>query len=110
MNQGVGLKDGSKASAREGSENVRAHVIIEGRVQGVLFRHYTKEMASKYRLKGWVKNRYDGSVEAVFEGDKEKVNQMIQWCHQGPSQAKVTNVHETWEDYRGEFADFSIDY
>ncbi len=104
------MKDDPKLSERAEMENVRAHVVIEGRVQGVLFRHHTREIAAKYRLKGWVKNRHDGSVEAVFEGDKEKVNQMIQWCRRGPSQAKVTKVHETWEEYHGEFADFSIDY
>ncbi len=91
-------------------ENARAHVIIEGRVQGVFFRYHTQELAIRLGLKGWVKNRWDGCVEAVFEGDREKVNQIIQWCHLGPSQAKVTKVHHTWEDYREEFKDFSISY
>ena len=53
-------------------ENVRAHLIIEGRVQGVFFRHHTQEMAVRLGLKGWVKNRQDGSVEAVFEGDRKR--------------------------------------
>jgi len=91
-------------------ENVRVHVIIEGRVQGVLFRHHTQEVASRLGLKGWVKNRPDGNVEAIFEGNPEKVNQIIRWCHQGPSQAKVTKVRQMWEDYRGEFNDFSVSY
>jgi acylphosphatase len=91
-------------------EKVRARVIIEGRVQGVFFRSHTEEMAFTLRLKGWVRNRRDGTVEAVFEGDKDRVDQMIQWCHRGPSGARVTKVHLTGEEYTGEFEDFSICY
>ncbi len=92
------------------TENRRARVIIEGTVQGVLFRHRTREEALKLRLKGWVKNRRDGSVEAVFEGEKEKVEQILKWCHRGPSAARVTEVHTIGEDYTGAFEDFSIHY
>ena len=91
-------------------ENARAHVTIEGRVQGVFFRYHTQEMAIRLGLKGWVKNRPDGNVEAVLEGEKGRIDHMIQWCHRGPSQANVTEVHQVWEDYRGEFNDFSIRY
>jgi acylphosphatase len=91
-------------------DKVRARVIIEGRVQGVFFRHHTQEMAYQLGLKGWVKNRRDGRVEAVFEGDKEKVDQIIQWCHLGPSEARVTKVYLNWENHTGEFDDFAISY
>jgi len=91
-------------------EKVRIRVIVEGRVQGVFFRHHTQETAFELGVKGWVKNRRDGRVEAVFEGDQERVEQIIQWCHRGPSEAKVTKVHLTWEIYTGEFEDFSITY
>jgi acylphosphatase len=91
-------------------EKVRARVIIEGRVQGVFFRYRTQEMADQLDLKGWVKNRRDGRVEAVFEGDKDRVDQIIQWCHQGPPEARVTKVHLNWEEYAGEFEDFAINY
>jgi len=91
-------------------EKVRARVIIEGRVQGVFFRHHTQEMASKLNVKGWVKNRWDGNVEALFEGDREKVDQIVQWCHRGPSNAMVRKVNLSWEDYTGEFKNFSITY
>ena len=91
-------------------EKVRARAIIEGRVQGVFFRHHTQEMAFKLGVKGWVKNRRDGNVEAVFEGDNEKVDQVIQWCHRGPPEARVMKVHLNWEDYTGEFEDFAINY
>lgn len=91
-------------------ERARAHVMIEGRVQGVFFRAHTQEMARRFDVKGWVRNRRDGSVEALFEGDKEKVEQMIAWCHRGPSEARVTKVLVNWEAYKGEFDDFSIRY
>ena len=91
-------------------EKGRARVIVEGRVQGVFFRNHTQEMASKLGVTGWVKNRRDGSVEAVFEGDRDRVDQMIQWCHRGPSEARVTKVHSAWENYTGEFEDFSVNY
>ncbi len=91
-------------------DKVRARVIIEGRVQGVFFRHHTQEEAYKLGVKGWVRNRRDGSVEALFEGDKKNVDQIIQWCYRGPSQARVTSVRTTWENYTGEFEDFSINY
>jgi len=89
---------------------VRARVIIEGRVQGVFFRHHTEETALRLGVKGLVKNRRDGSVEAIFEGDQERVDQIIQWCHRGPSEAGVKNVRVTWEDYAGEFEDFYVTY
>ena len=91
-------------------EKVRARVVVEGRVQGVFFRNHTKETASRLGVSGWVKNRRDGCVEAVFEGDREKVDQIIQWCHQGPSGARVRNVSVTWGNYTGEFENFNVTY
>jgi len=61
-------------------------------------------------VKGWVRNCPDGRVEAVFEGDKESVERIIQWCRRGPSEAEVENVRVEWEDYTGEFETFSIRY
>ena len=91
-------------------DKARASVIVEGRVQGVFFRHHTQGMAFRLGVKGWVRNRRDGSVEAVFEGDRDRVDQIIQWCHRGPSEASVKNVSVTWENYTGEFDDFSVTY
>jgi len=91
-------------------EKVRARVIVEGRVQGVFFRHHTQEAAFRFGVKGWVKNRRDGRVEALFEGDKDRVDQIIQWCRRGPSEARVTEVYVNWEVYTGEFEDFSVTY
>ncbi|MCK4485203.1 MAG: acylphosphatase [Desulfobacterales bacterium] len=89
---------------------VRAHVIIQGMVQGVFFRAHTRDEAKTYNLTGWVKNRRDGGVEAIFEGREKDVKKVIDWCHKGPPWAHVTDVHVDWEDHTGEFQDFSIAY
>ena len=71
---------------------IRAHLFITGRVQGVFFRACTREEAQKRKLTGWVRNLYDGRVEAVFEGQEEAVQSMISWCHSGPPHAVVNDV------------------
>ncbi len=86
----------------------RIHVFISGRVQGVFFRAYTRDKAQALELTGWVKNCCDGSVEAVFEGEKEKLAQMLAWCYQGSPYSKVDNVQVNWQEYTGEFELFSI--
>ena len=91
-------------------KNVKAHVRISGRVQGVCYRMETRRAAERYGVTGWVKNRDDGSVEAVFEREEEGVNSIIEWCRQGPSNALVRNVCIKWEDYVGEFRSFDITY
>ena len=91
-------------------EKVRARVIIEGKVQGVFFRHHTQKTAARFGPTGWVRNRRDGTVEALFEGEMEAVNQIIQWCQQGPPQAKVTGLRQVREAYQGEFKDFTVRY
>jgi acylphosphatase len=89
---------------------VRAHVIVSGRVQGVYFRSATREEAAMRGIRGWVRNLPDGRVEAVFEGEKEIVDQMLDFCQSGPANAKVSSVEVTWADYTGEFKDFFIRY
>ncbi len=91
-------------------EAVRAHLIISGLVQGVFYRASARSVANKLGLKGWVKNRYDGKVEAMVEGDRGDVQKFINWCHQGPPGARVTSVEVEWSDATGEFKDFSIRY
>jgi len=80
----------------------RAHVVVTGRVQGVFFRAETRDRARSLGLGGWVRNNGDGSVEAVFEGDEERVESMVEWCRRGPAYAKVENVQVAWEDPRSE--------
>ena len=91
-------------------EKVRVHVSIDGRVQGVFFRANTREEAYSLDLSGWVKNCLDGRVEAVFEGERDKVEQVLKWCQKGPSGAMVRNVEVNWEEATGEFDSFSIEY
>lgn len=90
--------------------NVRAHVIISGRVQGVFFRAHTRDFAEKFGVRGWVKNRPDGKVEALFEGDDEDVKAIIDWCRDGPPGAGVSDVDVRWDDYKGELKGFEIVY
>ena len=68
------------------------HVLIHGRVQGVSFRAWTQHLAELHGLKGWVRNRQDGSVEAVFSGPADLVEVMVKACHQGPAGALVETV------------------
>lgn len=88
----------------------RAHVVVSGVVQGVFFRANTQERAQALGLGGWVRNTPEGGVEAVFEGDKEKIEQAIAFCRQGPRGASVEDIKVTWEDYKGEFGGFEIRY
>ncbi|MBI5587779.1 MAG: acylphosphatase [Deltaproteobacteria bacterium] len=85
---------------------VRAHLIIEGLVQGVFFRATTADVAKKHGVFGWVKNNPDGSVEAMIEGREEDVKKVIGFCRIGPPRARVDRVDVRWEDYRDEFDDF----
>lgn len=88
----------------------RAHLMISGRVQGVFFRSYTEKAARERGIKGWVMNTRDGRVEAILEGEKEQVEDMIRWCHQGSPMANVYGVNVDWQDYTGEFQDFGVRY
>ncbi|MBS7655436.1 acylphosphatase [Candidatus Bathyarchaeota archaeon] len=87
---------------------VRAHVFVSGLVQGVFFRWETRKNALKHNVKGWVRNLWDGRVEAVFEGEEEDVKKMIKFCEKGPPEAKVENIEVKWEKYKGEYATFEI--
>lgn len=87
---------------------VAIHVYISGRVQGVNYRYSTVQQAQKLGLTGWVKNLYDGRVEALFEGEEEIVEKMLSWCHEGPPMAYVTKVETFKKEYTGEFNTFSV--
>jgi len=88
----------------------RAHVYVSGLVQGVFFRHETRKHALRFGVSGWVRNRPDGRVEAMFEGEKESVERMIEFCKRGPPGAEVQDVEVYWEPWKGEFQDFRIAY
>lgn len=80
----------------------RALVQIRGRVQGVGFRYSVLSRARSLELSGWVRNRSDGSVEAAFEGDDERVRSMVDWCRHGPPGAHVRSIDVEWEEPEGE--------
>lgn len=83
---------------------------MSGRVQGVLFRSETRYEASRRHVNGWVQNLSDGRVEAVFEGEKDDVDRLIEFCRRGSFGARVTKVDVQWEDYTGEFRGFEVHY
>jgi acylphosphatase len=85
----------------------RAEVRITGFVQGVFFRAEASNRARSLGLAGWVRNAPDGSVEAVFEGDADKVESMVEWSRRGPRGAHVDDVEVDWGEPRGE-PEFSV--
>jgi len=91
-------------------EKLRAHVFVSGKVQGVFYRENTRKKAEKLEVSGWVKNLRDGRVEAVFEGSKPYVEEMVNWARKGPIWAKVEALDVVWEDFTGQFASFEIRY
>jgi acylphosphatase len=80
---------------------IRRRVVVHGRVQGVFFRDTTRRMARSRGLAGWVRNRPDGTVEAVFEGEPDAVQSMADWCGQGPRGASVERVELADEEPEG---------
>jgi acylphosphatase len=89
---------------------VRAHVFISGIVQGVFFRQKTKQQAENRDVLGWVRNLYDGRVEAVFEGEEEDVKALVDFCRKGPRGAVITNVDVAFERFAGEFRNFKVTF
>ena len=87
---------------------VRAHVFIDGRVQGVFFRDSTRREAERRGLTGWVRNCPDGRVEAVLEGEQEQVARLVEWCGHGPPGAQVRRLEVDWQEYVGEFHSFRL--
>jgi acylphosphatase len=90
--------------------NVRANLIISGEVQGVFFRANTRDKAVDLGLKGWVRNLVDGRVEVVAEGERERIEQLIEFCREGSPGAEVEDIEIKWEKAKNEFAGFDIRY
>jgi len=86
----------------------RVKVLVSGRVQGVFFRARTMQEAVRQSVNGLVRNLPDGRVEAVFEGEKEAVDRMVDFCREGPRGAVVLGVDVKWEPFTSEFKDFKI--
>lgn len=88
----------------------RAHFIVHGRVQGVCYRMRASDEALRLGLTGWVRNRRDGTVEIVAEGDDKALSEFLAWCRQGPPHARVTDVDAEHSAATGEFGGFVIAY
>ena len=98
------------SAGEKSAEYLRAQVIIHGLVQGVWFRASTRDEAIRLGVRGWVRNLPDGTVQALFEGEKKKVEEIIGWCYKGPPGARVSKVDIFWEPYKGEHEQFDIRY
>jgi acylphosphatase len=86
----------------------RARILIMGLVQGVFFRRELTDLARRLRITGWVRNLPDGKVEALAEGERARLDELIRFCHVGPRGAVVRKVEVEWSDYLGEFRGFRI--
>ena len=87
---------------------VRVHLMISGRVQGVGFSHYCVQVARQYGLRGWVRNSDDGCVEVMAEGEEANLELFVRWCRRGPPAASVLACRESYAKPTGEFAAFEV--
>ena len=90
------------------SDIERAHCRIYGKVQGVFFRANTRKQARRRGLTGWVRNLSDGSVEAVIEGPRGEVEEVVEWARSGPPKARVDDMEVDWGEATGDFDDFVV--
>jgi len=90
------------------AEKSAAHIFIEGKVQGVGFRNFVQRYAYLLSLKGVVKNVANGQVEVEVEGDRVKIDLLLEHLHRGPALAKVEKINLSWSSPSGKFHDFSI--
>lgn len=84
----------------------RLHAFVKGRVQGVGFRFFTMQAAWDHEVYGWVRNRMNGDVEVLAEGNREALQSLLEDLKRGPSSASVRKVTEEWLPYQGEFSSF----
>ena len=92
----------------EKEENKRLNATVIGRVQGVSFRYYVVELAESLNLSGWVRNKWNGSVEVTAEGFYPNLETLLQALREGPPMARVDDVCYEWQPYTGEFKDFQV--
>lgn len=88
----------------------RVEIRVEGRVQGVGFRHFTTQQARRLGVDGWVRNESDGSVRVVAEGPKEALEQLVEKLKHGPSGARVNAVKSQWSGASGDLGGFTVRY
>jgi acylphosphatase len=90
-------------------DRARAHIYVSGMVQGVSYRWYATQHARTREIGGWIRNLPDGRVEAVFEGPKPAVEELIAWCREGPRYARVSDVEVEWEEPEGVY-EFDLEF
>jgi acylphosphatase len=83
-------------------------LIVIGRVQGVFFRRAAADQARELGVTGWARNLPDGAVEIVAEGTRDSLESLAAWAHRGPPAAKVVEVRQEWDEFRGHFKDFTV--
>ena len=88
--------------------NTRAHILVQGRVQGVFFRDHTQKWASSLGVYGWVKNLANGKVEILAEGEKDRIEDLIRLVREGPPSSRVDSMDIEWSVYKGNNKDFRI--
>ena len=86
----------------------RLHAVIEGEVQGVGFRFFVQDNARNIGLSGWVRNRWDGTVEVLAEGEKEKLDRLFTKLQKGPRSSRVTGISPDWQKASGEYTGFQV--
>ncbi len=91
-------------------QKFRAHIFVSGRVQGVFFRAFTRDVARSFGINGWVRNLPDGRVEAVLEGKKEDIENALKEIKKGPPHAIVENIDISWDEKVEDLKDFVIRY
>ena len=89
-------------------KQIHLHATVEGRVQGVGFRYFVMREADSLSLTGWVRNRYNGTVEVVAEGKRSRLEQLLQAIRRGPRSSHVQNVDPRWEEATNEFIGFRV--
>lgn len=100
----------SKNSIPDDKKSISVRLLVRGKVQGVYFRFNMRQVAMKNSVVGWVRNLPDENVEALLEGNKEDVNQVVQWSKIGPENARVDEVKMDYGEYTGKYKDFIIRY
>ncbi|AKT36647.1 acylphosphatase [Chondromyces crocatus] len=86
----------------------QVQIFVRGRVQGVFFRASTQRESRRLGLSGWVRNRPDGGVEILAEGEEDQLKELASWAHRGPSAARVERVDVRWRSFSGDYFDFRI--
>ena len=91
-------------------KQLRVHLLVSGKVQGVFFRQALKVVAKKNNVLGWVRNLKDGRVEATLEGDNKSINSIIEWTRIGPANSRVDDIEVSNEEFKNEFSTFNVLY